>query len=166
MFVRNLIRFVFVLLTQVLVLNNINLGVNINPAFYVYFILLLPFETAGWALLLSSFLMGLGVDFFCNSLGMNAAASVFVAFCRPGIIRFLKSRREYEPGTRPTIRDLGVRWFFSYAFISIVLLHTVLFFLETFGFENADQTLIRILLSSGAAFVLVILVQFLFGRRE
>ena len=166
MFIKNTIRFFMVLMVQVLVLNQLNLGPGINPAFYVYFILLLPFEISGWLLLLSAFLMGLGVDFFSNSLGVNAAAAVFTAFCRPTLFKLLKSRREYEPGIKPTIHDLGFRWFFMYALISILVLHAFLFFLEAFSFANAYQTSLRILSSSGVTLVLVIMAQYLFGKQE
>jgi len=64
MILKNIYRFVVVLLIQVLLINNITLGTYVYPAFYIYFILLLPFETKGWVLLITAFLMGLGVDFF------------------------------------------------------------------------------------------------------
>ena len=47
-FVRNIIRFVFLVLLQVLILNNIQFSGYINPYFYIYFILLLPFDTPRW----------------------------------------------------------------------------------------------------------------------
>ncbi len=124
----NIIRFIFLVGLQVLILNHIHFGGYIYPMAYVYFILLLPFETAGWALLLSSFALGLSVDFFSNSLGLNAAASLVMAFCRPGVIKLLKSKKEYETGIQPGIKDLGFRWFFFYALILVVLHHSALFF--------------------------------------
>ena len=45
------IRFVILVFLQIFILENINLRGYINPYLYVYFILLLPFETAGWLLL-------------------------------------------------------------------------------------------------------------------
>lgn len=161
-----IIRFIVLLLLQVLVFSNINVNGYIYPAFYVYFILLLPFETAGWLLLTLSFLMGLGVDFFTNSLGINAAASVLTAFLRPGLIRLLKSKKEYEPGITPGIKDLGFRWFFFYALILISLHHMALFFIEAFTFKNAMQTFHRIIASSTATLILVLLVQFLFYKQD
>ena len=163
---KNIIRFIVLLLLQVLVFSNISVDGYIYPAFYVYFILLLPFETAGWLLLILSFLMGLGVDFFTNSLGINAAASVFTAFLRPGLIRLLKSKKEYEPGITPGIKDLGFMLFFLYAFILISLHHSTLFFIEAFTFKNLLQTFQRIVASSTATLILVMLVQFLFYKQD
>jgi hypothetical protein len=163
---KNIIRFVLLLGFQVLILNHLQLWGHVYPAVYVYFILLLPFETAGWLLLLSSFALGLSVDFFSNTLGLNAAASVFMAFCRPGVLKLLKSKREYEPGIQPGIKDLGFSWFFFYSLILVVLHHSALFFLEIFSFSEIRQTIYRILLSSAATMVLVFLMQFLFSRSE
>jgi len=148
MFLKNVIRFILLVLLQVLILNSLSFGGYAYPAFYIYFILLLPLETAGWILLLSSFSIGLSIDFFTNSLGMNAAASVFIAFVRPGVLNLLRSKREYELVATPGIKDLGLNWFLSYAFILILIHHIILFSLEVFSFSGFFQTILRIVLSS------------------
>lgn len=163
---KNIIRFVVILFLQVLVFNHIHISGYVYPAFYVYFIMLLPFETAGWLLLSSAFLMGIGVDLFSNTLGLNAAAAVFTAFIRPGVIRLLKSKKEYEPGIVPGIAHLGFSWFFFYAVILIFLHHGVLFFLEVFSLNDPVQTLHRIIASSVATIILVLFTQLLFSRQD
>ena len=75
----NVLRFFLLILLQVLILNNIYLGGLINPYFYIYFILLLPYDVPGGLLLLFGFLLGAGVDirtFFRFSVG----ESFFVRF--------------------------------------------------------------------------------------
>ena len=163
---KNIIRFILLAGFQVLILNHIHFGGYIYPVLYVYFILLLPFETPGWVLLLSSFALGLSVDFFSNSLGLNAAASVLMAFSRPGVIKLLESKREYETGIQPGIKDLGFRWFFFYALILVVVHHSALFFLDVFSFSEIRQTLYRIGMSSAATIVLILVMQFLFTKHD
>ncbi|OQX80118.1 MAG: hypothetical protein B6D64_03775 [Bacteroidetes bacterium 4484_276] len=163
---KNIIRFILLVGFQVLILNHLNLGGYIYPAIYVYFILLLPFETAGWLLLTASFALGLSVDFFSNTLGLNAAASVFMAFCRPGALKLLKSKRGYEPGIQPGIRDLGFSWFFFYSLILVTLHHSALFFLEVFSISEIRQTLYRIGISIAATMALILLMQFLFTKQH
>ena len=85
-YLKNAGRFFFLVFFQVLILNNIQLGGYINPYFYIYFILLLPFETPRWLLLILSFLLGLTIDVFVNTPGVNAAACVLMAFARPFVI--------------------------------------------------------------------------------
>lgn len=161
---RNIIRFIFLVLLQVLILNNINLGGYINPYLYVMFILMLPFETPKWLLLVSAFLLGLFVDMFSDTAGLHAAACVFMAFCRPYVLNVASSKQEYEPGIQPIIRDLGFGWFFSYSLILVSIHHVVLFYLEIFGFGEFFHTLLRALLSIIFTMVLLILSQYLLYR--
>ena len=161
---RNIIRFVFLLFFQVLILNNINLGGYINPYFYVLFILMLPFETPKGLLLISSFLLGLFVDMFSDTAGLHAAACTFMAFCRPYILGVVSSKQEYEPGIQPIIRDLGFKWFFSYSLILVSIHHLLLFYLEMFGFSGFFHTFVRSLLSIAFTMLLLILSQYLMYR--
>ncbi len=161
-----ILRFIILLLVQVLVLNHIHFSGYINPYLYVLFILLLPFQTPNWLLLVASFLMGLSVDLFSNTPGMNAAASVFMAYIRPGVIRLLESGKNYEVGMSPGIRDLGFRWFFSYSLMLILAHHFVLFYLEIFRMSEFFTTFSRVVLSVIFTMILVIITQYLFHTRK
>ncbi len=163
-FIKNIIRFFILILLQVLILNKINLSGYINPYLYIYFILLLPFEISGWLLLISSFLLGFGVDVLSGTLGMHAAASVFMAFFRPAIIKSIGSRKEFEAGMQPSIGDLGFRWFFTYALILIFIHHFALFYIEVFRFSDFFSTFQRVLYSTGFTLALVIITQYLFYK--
>ena len=77
-YIRNILRFFTVILLQVLLLDNVQLGGYLSPYFYVIFIILLPFESPKWLLLCLAFLLGLSVDLFNGTPGMHAAASVFM----------------------------------------------------------------------------------------
>jgi rod shape-determining protein MreD len=161
---RNIIRMIFLVLFQVAVLDNIRLGGYINPYMYILFILLLPFETPKWLLLISAFVLGLSVDMFSDTIGIHTAACVFMAFCRPGVLNLISSKQEYEQGISPTIRDLGVKWFFSYSLILVVAHHIPLFFLEVFSFREFLQTLLRIGLGIAFTMFLLLLSQFITYR--
>jgi NADH:ubiquinone oxidoreductase subunit H len=125
------------------------------------FILLLPFETPGWLLLTSSFLLGLSIDFFTHTPGMHTSAAVFMAFCRPGIIRFISGNKGIEAGMKPGIKDMGFQWFFMYSLILILLHHILFFFLEVFRIDELLQIFYRIVLSTVSTLILVILVEYL-----
>lgn len=161
-----MIRFIVLVLIQVFILNNIRISGYINPYLYVLFILLLPFETPGWLLLISSFFLGLSIDVFTHTPGMHTSAAVFMAFCRPGVIRLISGNKGVDPGMKPGIKDMGMSWFATYSFILILLHHTLFFFLEVFRMSELFQTLYRILLSILASFVLVLLVEYLMLSRK
>jgi len=157
----NILRFIILVLLQVLILNKVNLGGYLNPYVYVMFILLLPFETPPWLLLLSSFAIGLSVDLFSGTIGMHAAASTFTAFLRPTVSRLFNSKREYEPGVKPGINDLGISWFLSYTLVLVFAHHLVYFFLEVFRFDEIFTTLSRVVLSTLLSSSLIVILNLL-----
>lgn len=65
---------VFLVLLQVLVLNYVHIGQYATPLFYIYFILKFHTDTGRKELMLWSFAIGLCIDIFSNTPGMNAAA--------------------------------------------------------------------------------------------
>lgn len=160
------LRFLVLILVQVLFLNNIHFLGYLNPYAYILFILLLPFETPRWVLLISAFALGLSVDFFSNSLGLHAAACVFAAYFRPGVMSLITSRREYEPGVEPSIADLGFQWFFIYALILTSLHHLMLFLLEVFRFSNFFSTLGHSFVNALFTVFVIILSQYIFYRKK
>jgi hypothetical protein len=164
--VSNLIRFIVLVLVQVLILNNVQLNGYINPFMYILFIMLLPIETPGWLLLLLSLAMGLTIDMFSNTLGMHAAACVFIGYLRPRIIRSISPRDGYESEANPNVTDMGFRWFISYTIIMVLLHHFVLFFIEAFSFVEFFSTLFRVILSSILTILLIIISQYLFTSNK
>lgn len=164
--VKSISRFVFLVLLQVLIIKNIELGRFINPFIYVLFILMLPFETPKGVLLLSSFLLGITIDMFYDTAGMHAAACVFMAFSRPAILKIFSPRDGYEAETKPTMKYLGASWFLSYSSILIFLHHFVLFYIEIFRFSEFFSTLFRVIVSSFFTLVLVVISQYFFYRKK
>lgn len=166
MLIKNIIRFIVVLILQILVFNNIQFSGYINPFFYVLFILLLPFETPRWLMLISSFLLGLIVDIYSHSYGMNAAASVFIAYLRPTVVRFIHSNKEYEAGVLPTMGHLGFRWFLYYTSLMVFIHHLIYFFLEVFRLSDFLTTFYRAIYSSIATIIIIIAEEFLFIKER
>lgn len=162
----NIIRFVFLLFFQVLILNHINLSGYINPFLYIYFILLLPFSTPKWFLLISSFILGMGIDFFTNTPGLNAASCVMMAFARPFTITIISSGPESLIGDTPSLKNQGFKWFLYYSIILILIHHSTLFYLEIFRVTEFFSTLLRVLLSSAFTLLLVMVSEYLFYPKE
>src|SRR5687768_5226289 len=96
---------------QVLVLNNLNFSFYINPYIYPLFLLLLPFRTPHWLLMIIGFAIGITVDMFSSTEGMHAAATVFMAFVQPSITRLITPKNALETDERPNVRSLGLTWF-------------------------------------------------------
>jgi cell shape-determining protein MreD len=158
---KNIGRFIFLILFQVLILNNIQFSGYINPYFYIYFILLLPFETPPWLLLLSAFLLGISLDAFTNTFGLNASACVLMAFVRPFVINAISTGTEFMIGHSPSLKKQGMKWFAYYSIILVLVHHSVLFYLEIFRFNEFFQTLLRVLLSSIFTLLIIFLAEYL-----
>ncbi|MEI6822990.1 MAG: rod shape-determining protein MreD [Bacteroidota bacterium] len=165
-FLKNSFRFFLLILLQVLVFDNINFRGYLNPYIYILFILLLPFETPKWFLLVSSFLIGFGIDLFSNTMGMHTAACVFIGYSRPGIISFVSTARDYEPGTTPSVRDLGITWFLKYSIIMVLLHHFAFFYLEVFSFHEFFYTFWRVIISTIFTIIFIVLGQYLFYKKK
>ncbi len=164
--IRNIIRFFVLVLVQVLIIKNIELGRFINPFLYVLFIIIMPFETPKWLLLLVSFVLGITIDMFYDTAGMHAAACVLMAYIRPSILKLFSPRDGYEFGTQPTIQYLGIPWFLSYAGILIVIHHLFLFYIEIFRLHEFFSTFFRVIVSSIFTLILVVITQYLFHRKK
>ena len=156
--------FVGLVLVQVLLLNKICLFDLATPFIYIYFVLALDKDIDRNALMMMAFTLGLSVDVFSNTPGVNAAASVFVAFMRPGLLRLFSPRDEYE-NFEPGIYTLGVWAFVRYVVVATLLHHTVLFFLEAFSFANAGYLLLRILCSTLLTVMMIMTLEFLRHKR-
>lgn len=157
-----LLRFIILVALQVFVLNNIRFGGYINPYLYVLFILILPYITPGWALLVLAFVLGYTIDVFTNTPGMHLAATVFMAFSRPAVLRLVTSKKEYEPGSYPSLGSMGFQTFFTYSTLLVFVHHTTLFLLEVFRFSEIFLTLMRAGLSTLFTLLLIIIAQYLF----
>ena len=164
LFFRYLLMWVILVLIQVLLLNHIQISGFLNPYFYVLFILLLPFETPKYLLLILGFITGFSIDAFSNTPGIHASATTFMAFLRPYVIGVTSTREAPDINTSPTINQMGLAWFFKYTVILVVAHHLFLFFIDAFSLKGFLFTLVRCILSAAFTITLIILSQFLFYK--
>ncbi|MDR4987881.1 MAG: hypothetical protein RG741_03460 [Bacteroidales bacterium] len=149
--------FVILVLLQVTLFNRVMLGGYINPQVYVFFILLLPLTIAGWALLLLSFFLGFVIDIFLDSMAIHTAASVFMAFCRPLVVKITIGQPQAEESKSPSYGDFGFFSLLLYSLILIFLHHICLFFLEVFHFSEFSATLLRSVYSTAISLLFVLI---------
>jgi len=164
--VKNIIRFVLLVLVQVLMLDTVQFAGYIIPYIYLLFILLLPLDTNKILLLLLAFITGLSVDFFENTLGLQTAAVVFMAFARPGVIKFYFPALEYTKGEEPGLSKLGVAGFLKYAFTLVLFHQFLLTFLEVFSLHNIGHTLWQIFVNALATTFVILITVLLFTPQK
>ena len=164
-YLRNIVRFIVLIFVQILIFENIQLGGNISPYIYVLFIILMPFEITGWALLIIAFLLGLSMDIFLMSPGFHTAATVLMAYLRPFILQTFAPRDGYESGSFPRVFYYGLGWFAKYSIILIFVHHLFLFSLEIFRLSDILHILWRTILNTLISTFLIVLSQFFVYRK-
>ena len=155
-------RFVMLVLFQALVLNKIVLHGYATPYIYILFILLLPIRIPAWLQLFVGFALGYSIDLFSNTGGIHAFATVFLAYIRPFILKILTPPEGYEEHDRPTIKSLGIGWFFFYCSSLVLLHHFVFFAVEILSFKHFSYILLKTLFSSLLSIFIILLLQYLF----
>jgi len=159
----NIARFVILVLLQVLILNNINLAGYINPYLYVLFLLLYPFSGNQSLFLFLSFLLGISVDIFEDSGGINAAACLVAAFIRPNLLRFSFGISYDHQNIRLANTPFGAK--LSYILLMVLIHHFVLFSLEMFSINHILLILQKTLYSSIFTVILTLLSLTLFSKK-
>lgn len=163
-FIINTLRFIGLVLLQVLVIDNIRLGYYIHPCVYILFILLMPFNTPKWKLLINGFLIGMTIDLFCGTPGLNAAATVFMAFLRPMVINGMTRRKDINENDEPSLNNMGVSWFLIYASLLLLAHNLLLFLLELFSFKLFHIIIIQTILSVASSILVLFLILMLFKK--
>ena len=139
--------FIGLVLLQVLILNNVHIAGYATPFLYIYLILKFESDTPRNALMLWAFFLGLAVDVFSDTPGMNAAATVLLAFLRPTFLRLFVPRDTLDTLV-PAIRTMGILSFLKYLVVSVLAHHGLLLTLEFFSFAHIGTLLLRIAAST------------------
>jgi len=161
----NLFRFFLLLLAQILIFSNVNFSPFVNPYVFPLFILLLPFETPRWLLMLMGFLSGLILDVFLGSAGMHAAACLMVGYLRPFLINVITPKgTEFE--TSPHVYAQGVTWFIIYLAITMLIYLSFYFMVEAATFLHFFLLLLKIILSAAVSVIFMLIFLYLFSSRK
>ena len=160
----NILRFITLLLLQVLLLNHINFLGYVNPYLYILFIILFPLDGNRSLLIFSSFLLGLSIDLFGDSGGVHAAASVFIAYLRSPILKFSFGVSYEHNMTRISKASLIEQ--LTYISLMVLVHHLVLFILEIFSLSHILLLLKSTLFSGIFSIILIFCTLLLFSRKS
>ena len=157
----NIIRFVLLVLVQVLVFNRLNFFGYINPMVYILFLYWYPIKEHRAAFIGLSFLLGLSVDFFSDTMAIHAASTVTIAYLRPAIMRFVFGVN-YEFQSFKLSNSTKAQQFTFLALL--VLVHHLIFFsLEIFSIVNFVLIAKKVLTNGIASLILCLLFGSLFS---
>lgn len=162
---QNTLLFFILVIAQVTLFNNIDFLGYINPYIYILFIAYFPVKKDNRALFIFlSFLIGLCIDFFGDSGGINATASLAIAYIRP---LFLRSTfgNAYDYQTLKISHTPFAQQTVYLAFL-ILIHHLILFSLEIFSYVHILLILKKTLSSGIFTLVLSLLLVSLFNTKK
>lgn len=114
------------------------------PFIYIYFIIRLPLTLSpNWVMTLS-FIIGLIVDVFSNTHGMNALACTIIGVMRRPIITMFFPREDEMSVPIPSIRTLGIGNYLKYMFTLTMLFCVCIYIIQMFTFNNVLLMICRI----------------------
>ncbi|WP_115462116.1 rod shape-determining protein MreD [Winogradskyella aurantiaca] len=163
-FLKFLLRFVGLVMIQVLICNHINFLGYINPYVYLVFILIYPSQNNRTNFLLAAFLLGLTVDIFSDSGGIHAAASVFAAFIRPGFLKMSFGSMYEHSAIKFGNAEMGS--LLSYVALMVMSHHVVMFGLDFFQLAELLSILKNTLFSGVFTIVLSVIIILLFDSNK
>lgn len=162
------VRFVFLILVQVYVLDKIHLHQLVTPYLYFLFILWLPFKMQRTLLMLIAFMVGLTLDSFRHQPGFHAAACVLIAYVRPFLINILIPQEGAETNyAEPSITSMGGLLPYAVYIGFFALLHNAwLFLLEAWQFGNLWYFLGKTILTTAISLLLILITDLVFVRKQ
>ncbi|MDR0733551.1 MAG: rod shape-determining protein MreD [Dysgonamonadaceae bacterium] len=145
--------FILLVLLQVWLFNNIHVFGVATSFVYLDFTLRLPVKMNRNIVLVLSALMGLVIDLFGSTLGLNMSVMVIVGFLRFYLLKLFASRDIYEdyvPSFQTLANFMFVRYVGTMTLIHVVILHLI----ESFTLFDPLRLILRIL----GSFILTVLL--------
>ena len=156
--------FVGLVLLQGLVIGQIQATRFALPLVYIFLLLKLPSNMGRNKILFYAFALGLAVDIFGNTPGMNASASLCLGLARPTLLRWQTGRDAAECFI-PKVRTMGLAPYLRYIIPCVVLHAFVLNLLDTFSLVRMGLIMWSTLADSAVTVLLFLLAE-LVGRKE
>ena len=157
----NIIRFILLVLVQVLIFNRLNFFGFINPMVYILFLYWYPIKENRAAFIGLGFLLGLSIDFFLDTMALHSAATITIAYLRPTIMRFVFGIN-YEFQSFKLSNATRAQQF-TFLALLILVHHLVYFSLEIFSIANLFLIVKKVLSIGFASIVLCLLFSSLFS---
>jgi len=157
-----IVRFVLLVLVQTLIFNDLRFFGFINPMVYILFVYWHPIQNNRTMFLIASFLLGLTVDIFSDSLALHTVSVLTVAYLRPFLMRFCFGTNFDFQGFN--LKNTTRIQRYSLLALIVIIHHFIYFSLEIFSFAHLLLILKKFFFISLGTLILVLLINSLFSR--
>ncbi len=164
--IQYILMFAILVLAQAVVFNHICLFGIAVPLVFIYLIIKLPVTlNTNWALTIGFFL-GLIVDIFSNTQGLNALSCLILAAMRHGVLHLYFPREDDMTDSIPSSKSIGREVYLKYLFSMSLLYCLVFFMIESMTFFNLGRLIMKIIGSSVLTFLFLMIIDSLTTRRR
>ncbi|MDE6811565.1 MAG: rod shape-determining protein MreD [Muribaculaceae bacterium] len=148
--------FPVLILMQVLIFNHIMLFNLAVPFVFIYFIVRFPIGVSGsWAITFA-FIMGLIVDIFSDTLGVNALACTILAGVKPSVFYAYVPRDDKTKNIVPTISSVGWQNYSKYLITLTTIFCLLEFGIEYFSYASLQDIILMAVASSLLTFIVIL----------
>ena len=155
--VRQILLFILLVFLQVMLFNKIHLFGFATPLLYIYFAIKLPIDMSRNAVVALAALMGLLIDIFSYTLGLNMLAMTVMGFSRFYLLKLFGPRDVFEANV-PSFSTFGKPLFLRYTASMTLCHHIILFTTESLSLFDPLMLLLRIV----GSFILTMILIFAF----
>ena len=148
-------RYIVVMLLQVLLLDQLQLWGACHPYVYILCLLMMPITLPHSVSMVIGAAVGMVMDIFCNSLGVHTAACILLMFIRPYLIGVIVNDKD-RLNEQISLRAIGMEALIKYVVILVLIHHLTVFLLAAWSWAHIGFVLLETLVSSLITISLII----------
>ncbi|MDD2961320.1 MAG: rod shape-determining protein MreD [Muribaculaceae bacterium] len=147
--------FIIFVLLQAIIFNHICIFNIAIPFVFIIFILRLPMSlNINWVITFS-FLLGLSIDVFSDTQGMNALACTLLSITRKPIFNLYFPREDDMNSPIPSIHSIGILAYIKYSLTLTLIYCIFICSIQAFSFIDFELLIIRIIGSTILSFIII-----------
>lgn len=158
--------FIIMIAAQALIFNNIMLFNVAMPIVFIYLIIRLPLSLSTNWLLTLSFLLGLSIDLFSDTPGVNSLACTLLAVMKKPVFFAYVTRDDKTKEAEPTLATLGLVPYCKYLLTMTGIYCLLDFSIEYFNFANVKDIAVMTLASTALSFALILAMDCIIDSRR
>ena len=158
----DLVMMMVLVALQIFLFNRIDIAGKYTPVIYTIFVLFYPFYRNLYVFLSASFLLGLSIDAFLGTWGINAFSTTLIAYFRTIIF---KTSTEVSSDIF-SFHNLQWSQFLFYIFSSIFVHQFLVQSIEFFKFDRFFEVVLNILITSIISIIFVLIYTLAFKIKE
>lgn len=157
---------IFILALQVFVLNHLDISIYLVPQVFIILLIGLRLDLSKMLQIIIAFGVGLLIDFFTSTPGINASASLWLMILRMAFLN-RQDLKEHIANKLPySLKNAGSPYFYTVSFL-VFFYHFYIFWMGSIGAIKWVKLLSTTVFSSILALMIISILEYIsLSRRE